>query len=195
MKKPEFVTRRADTPLKERLVAVTIDLLLETRHVKLPTMREIAGAAGVAPGAPYRHFSSQAELLVAVVTALFGRLETFLVTGSIRGAGAGPGGVVRELAHAYVQWGLENPGSYQLLFETTDDEDALARGDRPAFTLLERVGMLLAQHSHSDQPRLDDAARLWTNLHGIVSLRTHKTGMEWPSDVRADVDRLVDQFL
>ena len=62
--------------LGDKLVAITIDLLLEPRQIKLPTMREIAQAAGVAPGAAYRHFESQAHLLLAVISELFKQLES-----------------------------------------------------------------------------------------------------------------------
>ena len=179
--------------LKNRLVEVTIDLLLEPRDVRLPTMREIAGKAEVAPGAAYRHFESQADLLLAVVTELFGRLEAHLVEAAA--GGADPGATVRAIAHAYVSWGLSNLGAYQLLLETTDTADVLASAERPGLHLIDQLAHLLARHHNSEVPQFEEATGLWVALHGLVSLRAHKTGMRWSAEVQTDVDRFLDLFL
>ncbi len=156
-------------------------------------MREIAVRAGVAPGAAYRHFESQADLLLAVVTELFGRLETHLVDSAV--PGTDPSGAVRGLAHAYVAWGLSNLGAYQLLFETTDSDDVLARTERPGLHLIDQLAHLLAAHHDSKLPHVEEATALWVALHGLISLRVHKTGMRWPATVETDVDRFLNFFL
>ncbi len=64
--------------LKPRIIAVAADLLSQSKPIKLPTMREIAVSAGVSLGAAYRHFDSQEDLFLAVVTALFEELESHI---------------------------------------------------------------------------------------------------------------------
>ena len=184
---------RSEGGLKKRLIEVTAELVREPRDVRLPTMREIATRAGVATGAAYRHFSAQHELELAVVAHLFGELETFLAHSTGREKDAT--GTIRAMAHAYVSWGIANPGGYQLLFETTDDDDLLAQKERPGLHLLEPLAVLLAHATQSHAPLIDEATLLWVSLHGMVSLRSHKTGMTWPASVEADVDKIVDLFL
>jgi AcrR family transcriptional regulator len=179
--------------LKRQLVDVTIDLLIEPREIRFPTMREISQRAGVAPGAAYRHFDSQLELLLAVVSELFSRLEQTLADAATKGVG--PGGMVREIAHAYVQWGMNNPGCYQLLFETTDDPISHQEANRPGLDLIQQLAFLVAQHFNSATPQVEKATQLWVYMHGVVTLRTHKTGMPWQSDADLEVDRFVDLVL
>ena len=179
--------------LKRILVEASIELLTEPREVKLPTMREIAKRAGVAPGAAYRHFESQLALFLAVVASLFDRLENSLSKAAA--LEVSPGGVVRGLAHAYVRWGIENPGAYQLLLETTDNPDFLEQGERPGLHLIEQLAVLLADHSKTPTPKFEEATRTWVYLHGLISLRTHKTGMTWTTDVETEVNRFIDLML
>jgi AcrR family transcriptional regulator len=190
---------RADGGLKQRLVEVTAELLLEPRDVRLPTMRDIATRAGVAPGAAYRHFDTQHQLLLAVIAHLFAKLEGFLAESTKAAAGTRAGGdpktIIRAMAHAYVSWGLANPGGYQLLFETTDEPELLDHQERPGLHLLEPLALLLAAHHRSEIPLVAEATQLWVTLHGMVSLRSHKTGMTWPTSVEVDVDDVLDRFL
>jgi AcrR family transcriptional regulator len=147
---------RIDGGLKQRLVVVTAELLLEPRDVRLPTMRDIATRAGVAPGAAYRHFDTQHQLLLAVIAHLFAELEVFLAE-SVGAAADGTSGsdpktIIKAMAHAYVSWGLANPGGYQLLFETTDEPELLDHDERPGLHMLEPLARLLAAHHRSETP-------------------------------------------
>ena len=104
-------------------------------------MRDIATAAGVAPGAAYRHFKSQDELFIAVVASLFADLENRLDE-----AAAGSKNLrdkVRGIAMAYVAWGMENSGGYQLLFEVTDGEEFVKQDQRPGLHLIDKLGSLI----------------------------------------------------
>jgi AcrR family transcriptional regulator len=162
-------------------------------------MRDIATRAGVAPGAAYRHFDTQHQLLLAVIAHLFAELEVFLAE-SVGAAADGTSGsdpktIIKAMAHAYVSWGLANPGGYQLLFETTDEPELLDHEERPGLHLLEPLGLLLAVHHNVEAPMAAEATRLWSALHGVVSLRNHKSGMTWLASVEADVDSVVALFL
>lgn len=179
--------------LKARLIEVAKKLLVEHRGVKLPTMRQIASAADVAPGAAYRHFASQEELFIAVVTELFTDLES-TITGSIKNS-RDARNALQNIAQSYVTWGIENPGGYQLLFETTDKDDFLQTGQRPGLHLLEEFAQFIPITGGLKSQQLDRMTMLWVSLHGLVSLRIHKTGMPWPKTIEQDVDELVSAFL
>lgn len=169
------------------------ELLLKPRDVKLPTMREIATAAGVAPGAAYRHFKSQEDLFIAVIAGLFADLED-----RIDAAAAGSKNLsdsARNIALAYVAWAMENPGGYQLLFEVTDDEEFVKQDQRPGLHLLEKLGSVIETKSRLIPDRNEKARLLWVALHGLVSLRIHKTGMNWPNTIEQDVDLYLKALL
>ncbi len=180
-------------PLKSRLVDVATGLLIERRDVKRPTMRQIATAAGVAPGAAYRHFESQDDLFLAVVAKLFSDLEASL-TKAIEGE-PDPTNSVRRFANAFVIWGLENSGGYQLLFEQTDGNEVVVNTARPGLHMINRLAIMVAGNPTPTPLDLQKATLIWVAMHGVVSLRMHKTGMPWPNAIESDVDHLLDALL
>jgi AcrR family transcriptional regulator len=175
--------------LKLRLIDVATALLVEHRKVSLPTMRQIAAAAGVTPGAAYRHFSSQEELFIAVVSHLFADLESTLTQAADSSTGLRD--TVRRVSLSYVNWGLHNPGGYQLLFETTDDDELLKEGHRPGLHLLDHFAHLLVSGGQPKPKNAEKAIQAWVSLHGLVSLRIHKTGMPWTTTAEHDVDAIL----
>lgn len=181
----------ARQPLKVRLVLVATQLLTEPRAARLPTMREIASQAGVTPGAAYRHFASQGDLFMAVIAHLFGELERALKI-SVVAAGP-PDRALESIAVAYVEWGLQNAGGYQLLFETTDDPNHMATGARPGLHMIEQLARVFAHGLTPTDHDVSKATRLWVSLHGLVSLRTHKTGMPWPTTLDEDIVAIIRQ--
>jgi len=179
--------------LKPRIIAVAADLLSQSKPIKLPTMREIAVSAGVSLGAAYRHFDSQEDLFLAVVTALFEDLESHIK------AAAAPAKNRREtigmISGAYVEWGLANPGGYQLIFETTDDPKLLERGLLPGLHLIDHLAASLGTTkapSERDKVRL---ISIWTSLHGLVSLRNHKLGVSWPNTPEVEIRAILKMHL
>jgi AcrR family transcriptional regulator len=179
--------------LKPRLVAVAAELLSESKAIKLPTMREISVSAGVSVGAAYRHFESQEDLFFAVVTSLFDDLELQIkdAAASARNSRDALG----AMATAYVMWGLNNPGGYQLLFETTDDPKLLERGLRPGLHLIEQFASSLSSKSKSSEKSQLRVLSIWASLHGLVSLRNHKLGMQWPNTPEAEVRSILGKHI
>ena len=179
--------------LKPRLVAVASELLSESKPIKLPTMREIASSAGVSLGATYRHFESQEDLFFAVVTSLFEDLE-FQIQDAATSA-RNRRDALGAMATAYVMWGLNNPGGYQLLFETTDDPKLLERGLRPGLHLIEKFASSLSATSKPSENSKLRVLSIWASLHGLVSLRNHKLGMQWPNTPEAEVKAILGRHI
>lgn len=193
MKQPEKKVVSGNPSLKVRLVDATLSLLVEPGGTILPTMREIAISAGVAPGAAYRHFNSQADLVMAVIEHLYDELESELTEATKEAPDAKT--AVYQLAQTYVAWGLKNPGGYQLMLETTDDEALLASDKRPGLHLLGQLAGVISEYQKSSQEQIELAVRIWVSLHGVVTLRTHKKGMTWPNSVEEEVNSLLEIFL
>jgi hypothetical protein len=94
---------------------------------------------------------------------------------------------------AYVEFGLERPADYSLMFEGR----ALEKLDKPVAHATPFVDDLLEDlrqsSSKGDSYDLEHVLALWSALHGIVSLRNHKPSLPWQS-WGADVERLVDSL-
>lgn len=179
--------------LKPRLVAVATELLSESKPIKLPTMREIAASAGVSLGAAYRHFESQEDLFLAVVTSLFEDLELHIKDAAA--AARNSRDALGAMATAYVMWGLNNPGGYQLLFETTDDPKLLERGLRPGLHLIEQFASSFGSAKKPSENSKLRVLSIWASLHGLVSLRNHKLGMQWPNTPEAEVKAILGRHI
>lgn len=179
--------------LKTKLVEVAVSELAKPRALKLPTMRQLAEAAGVAPGAAYRHFASQDELFLAVIRHLFTALENELQLAMSKSNSTAE--KVAAMAHTYVLWGTNNSGAYQLILETTDTESVLESGERAGLHLLDHLAALLSSSGHPTADSTNQATQLWTSLHGIVSLRNHKIGMPWLNTIEQQVNDLLKSFI
>lgn len=179
--------------LKVRLVKVAAAALSKPRAFKLPTMRELATSAGVAPGAAYRHFKSQDELFLAVILFLFTEMELELQKATREKNTSKE--IVQAMAHAYVNWGVSNPGAYQLILETTDEEAVLKSGQRAGLHIIPSLAALLSNIGLPTTESTKQATQLWVSLHGIVSLRNHKTGMPWANTVEEQVEDLLQTYI
>jgi AcrR family transcriptional regulator len=180
--------------LRSELVRAATELLVAPQTVAPPSLRAIARECGVSPSAVYLHFDSQADLIAAVVDAQYDELAAALA------AADRPRGIpltrLQALAQAYVTWGIEHPGAYQLLFESADALPVAFSGSAVGEGLMDAVAELVRAHGVS---RRDEAAkraqRIWVALHGLVSLRIHKPQADWPASATADATVLVTALL
>ncbi|MFF6802933.1 WHG domain-containing protein [Streptomyces sp. NPDC012616] len=179
MSEPE----KPDPDLRTRLVDVGVDLLAREGAGAL-TLREIARRAGVSHGAPRRHFPTHLELLSAIAHRGFTDLAA-RVTTARGGRARDPRAELDELARTYLEFALENPGMYELMFR----HDLLESGHlRLRDTSLPLFGVLVELVAGA-RPDIGDgfgagsgagsgsgpgartvAGALWANLHGIAQL-------------------------
>ena len=179
--------------LRHELVEAAAALLARPRTVPAPSLRAVARAVGVSPAAVYLHFASQADLVWAVLERHLDGLAAALH------AADDPALDVRERMHggaaAYVAWGLEHPGAYQLLFESVDTLDIDGGQDVPGDRLVEETAEILVDGGVAVDAARRAATRTWMALHGLVSLRLHKPHQEWPDGLDRDRRALVDAML
>ncbi|MDQ0957628.1 AcrR family transcriptional regulator [Streptomyces sp. B4I13] len=175
MSEPE----KPDPDLRTRLVDVGVDLLAREGAGAL-TLREIARRAGVSHGAPRRHFPTHLELLSAIAHRGFTDLAARVTTA--RGGGArDPRAELAELGRTYLEFALENPGMYELMFRNDLLESGHLRlrdTSLPLFGVLVElvagarpdVGDGFGAGSGSGPGARTVAGALWANLHGIAQL-------------------------
>jgi len=161
-------------PLRERLVAVTLELIA-TEGIEALTLRRIARRAGVSHGAPHRHFASLAELLAEVAAHGFRLLsERIEKTAAELPPGTPPLARLAAAGRAYVHVAVEQPGLFALMFRP----DRLAV-DNPRFrsdadTAFEHLVRLVraAQDAgwHAERDTRLLAGVAWSSMHGLASL-------------------------
>ena len=162
------------TPLDERLVQITLDLLRDEGLEGL-TLRRIARRAGVSHGAPLRHFRSLADLLSEVAAVGFRMLsEGVEKSGSQLPPNAGPRARLRAAGRAYVEIAVANPGLFGLMFRPEDLDVENKRFLEAAFGSFEQfVEHVAAAQDEGWNPERDTrvlAASVWASVHGLATL-------------------------
>lgn len=181
---------RVDT--RQRILDAARDMFVK-RGYEATTMRAIADRVEYTPTAIYHHFRNKEALITELCTLdfrdlarRFNRIEKV----------ADPLERIGRLGDAYVEFAIEHPNHYQLMFMTPRPEVPphaveVAQGDpsEDAYALL-RITCAEAIAEGRLRPGLDDpdqvAQMLWAALHGLVSLRiikAHDPWLEW-RDIR-----------
>jgi len=136
------------------------------------TLREVARRAGVSHNAPYRHFPSKDDLLVAVAGEGFDRLTVVMKKSSAKGET--PLARLQLCGCGYVDFALHWPHHFLAMFDLPRD---LATGcvkepvGRNAFDVL--MSCILAAQQTGDLPAGDPLPLAWTAwslVHGIAKL-------------------------
>jgi AcrR family transcriptional regulator len=194
MTKREPNARGEGDQLRRQLVDAASRLLLSPQQIALPSLRAVARACSVSPAAVYLHFASQQALISAVIDAQLDQLREHIA--DRLAPVEAPSDRLDALAAGYVEWGLGHAGGYQLLFESADQlEIAEHSTDDERWDLIHDAAALLLAADRVEQAEASVVAfRLWAALHGIVSLRLHKSDVVWPTTVEHET-RLVVALL
>jgi AcrR family transcriptional regulator len=124
--------------------------ILEKEGLNALSLREVARRAGVSHNAPYRHFPDRDSLLAALVEEGF-RMFADALSKRPRG----------EMGEAYVEFALEHPQRFRLMFGGTVK---LERRDRRAYEAL------LKSFSDLGEDAQYAAAAAWGLVHGLAHL-------------------------
>jgi len=167
--------------LREEILAAAERLLLETGDQGAVSIRAVADAVGVTPPSIYLHFADKTALMFAICERHFARLDL-----DLEKAAAGsedPLESLRLRGRAYVQFGLDHPEEYRILFMTTPASTPEEWKDermmqRPAFShLVEAVQTAVdAGAIRAENPMLVSLG-LWAAMHGLTSLFVAKPGL------------------
>ena len=122
--------------------------MLEKQGLKSLSLREVARRAGVSHNAPYRHFPDRESLLAALA------MEGFEWLGS-----AIEKRPRREMGEAYVEFALEHPERFRLMFS-----GVVPGRDRRAYESLQGAFADLGENARYA------AAAAWALVHGLSHL-------------------------
>lgn len=157
--------------LARALAAAAVELAAEGDGF---TLREVAARVGVTHSAAYRHYPDKRALLVAVATEGFRELFHHLAR-SVVGAADDARGRLLAIALAYVDFALERPGHYAIMFGPRLNRD----GRYPELeTAISEVTMLVADEIKRGQAQgqvrpgraRDIGLSIWVFSHGYVEL-------------------------
>ncbi len=174
--------------LRGRLIEAAL-AMVDEGLVQGTSIRAVTRRAGVSPTAFYLHFESREELMAACVERCFVAFRD-----AIREAAAAeqdPRARLLAAGVAYIRFAEEWPERYGLIFGAGPgggSTGGIELSEKPpaaddAFGDL--VGRILEYLPPAD-PRREEADTLakgiWSGLHGFVTLRHLRPGIEWPDD-------------
>jgi len=187
------LTARARNPrgeggrLREDILDAATRLLAGDADAGPVSLRAVAKEVGIAPQSMYLHFGDRTELISAVIERRFAELLRACELAVAKETGVSA--KLRAFCTAYCLWGLQNPGHYRLLFESTATSQAgMSYEGSPGAEVFDRFLAVVKESAGDDA--FKKAVLLWIAMHGIVSLRLNKPGFPWPR-----VNELFDDFL
>ncbi len=162
--------------LHNALVAAAVSLL-ESKDASSLSLREVARLAGVSSGAPYHHFATRADLLLAV--ALQGFVALGQAIDEAERSTSRPAVRLERRIAAYMRFALAHPGHYRVMFHeelrtssSASDFDAVARASFEA--LVDSVAGVRPDLGR-DRARLV-AFTVWSAAHGAAMLEVDGLG-------------------
>ena len=191
----------AQSTLRADLLAHAHEVLAERGYGAL-SVRGLARALGVTPGAIYHHFDGKAGIYQAVVAdglaAIRDRVRVAFE------AEAGPAARVRAMAEAYCAFGLDYPNTYYVVMMLREDDqpDVTEAQRAPGREVLAMAALALGELvATGGAPPPDDpemlALEAWAVLHGALGLIvSERLTTAYPDfDVTRLTDAAVDRVL
>lgn len=158
--------------LRLALLNAAIEQIKEVGVEKL-SLRGIARTVGVSQTAPYRHFKDKNQLLADVAAQAFG--ELYERSRSLIDPNASALENIQVTGMAYLQYAIENPEKYRLLFGNTIQNrrsySAMVEAGEQSFRILiDQVERGIEAGDFIPGCSLLLANTLWTQVHGAASL-------------------------
>jgi AcrR family transcriptional regulator len=150
--------------LRAACVRAAMELLEEGGEAAL-SLRAVARRAGVSPAAPYRHYADREALVSAVAAVGYRELAERL-------AAAHPSPSTPEqlagVATAYVQFALDRPALFRIMFGEPCDRDNDERVAATAAVSLYLREIVQRSFPHADADAM--ATAIWALAHGLAFL-------------------------
>jgi AcrR family transcriptional regulator len=159
--------------LKEALISAGLKILSE-KGIEGLSLRKVARVVGVSHTAPYNHFSDKQGLLAAISTAGHEHLYQLLLD-TFEKSKIQSSDIISDIAWAYLQFALEDPGKFKLMFSGALEEER----DHPEFVqisqkniaLLEEIIVFCQNNGQLAEGKVENIAiKLWSSVHGFTIL-------------------------
>lgn len=181
--------------------------LLSDQGFKQFSMRKLASRLGMTATTIYNYYSSKDELYLMILTKGFGELVS--IFRDIDGAAIDPLEKIRNMIRAYMDFGINNSHYYNIMFTSdapkyldyvgTPIEPVAFHEKSTALKLLEITSGAISKSLN--EPDLPDdtiryaVLRLWSSLHGIITLFNSRVLHEVDEAPKALVEKIVDDLI
>jgi AcrR family transcriptional regulator len=199
LQKPVKSARKAkgDGHLRRAEILRAAERIFVAEGYEGATIRKIADEVGVSSTCLYMHFPDKDQILLEICTAAMEQLLALNKEISARPLDAVER--VRMLLTAYVEFALDNPNAYRLVFCTsaTTDKKQQVTHDLGS-QCRERFLGLVREIAAEGRLRIGDPdtvhQALWSACHGLVSVMITKPDLDWapPAEItRVMIDGLL----
>jgi AcrR family transcriptional regulator len=179
---PKERREREREEVRTRILDAARELFV-SEGVDSVTMRRIAERIEYSPTAIYFHFRDKEALLAELCECDF---RTFAHGFAVIAQIPDPVERLRAAGHAYVDFGLNNPSHYRLMFMTPKNTEGnletKGNPEEDAYAFLQGIVRdLRAAGKLRNELTNDDltAQVIWAGIHGVVSLEIAKCKDEW----------------
>jgi len=184
--------RKREQQRQEILLAAR-GLFLREGHESF-SMRKLATEVGCVPGTLYLYFKDKTELIATLVEESFEQLMSELERPRVD---QNPLVILKEMMHAYIEFGLDNPNHYHFAFmlrRTKSLEKARPRPHRSYALLRATVSACIDQKlvGRADAELATQA--VWTGIHGVTSLMITIPNFPW-GEKGTTIDHVVDSLI
>jgi AcrR family transcriptional regulator len=163
--------------LREEILEASKELLIKEGFSKM-SMRRIAEKADVSATSIYLYFRNKDDLLLALIEESIENLKASLM--EVVDASKGFLMQLEDMAHAYIEYALNHPQEYEIIYMVRPEE--MPKYPRDKFMNVRSGYELLADiiRQGHDQEQIDvedaliNAYTLWAQLHGVVSVILNK---------------------
>lgn len=158
---------------KTRIIEAARDLYFE-EGLNALTMRKVAKYAGMSTMAAYRHFENKDDLLGHVIIEGFRIFQQYF---SRALSGDTPAARLQLSANAYLDFAIENPKYYEIMFmsiahvtDTPPSQRGQALVKSSVQFLHERITECVEAGVLTGPPSKRKVLHLWSHSHGLISL-------------------------
>ena len=159
--------------LKEALISASLEILSE-QGIEGLSLRNVAKKIDVSHTASYNHFPDKQALLAAISTAGHQQLHQLLLD-TFEKTKHSSSHIISEIAWAYLQFALDNPAIFKLMFSGALEEER----DHPEYVEISQKSIALFEDMivfSQIKGQLSEgkveiiAIKLWSLVHGFTYL-------------------------
>ena len=159
--------------LKEALISAGLEILSK-KGIEGLSLRNVAKQIGVSHTAPYNHFHNKQDLLAAISAAGHKQLHIVLLE-AYQNFKNTPKDLVTEIAWAYLQFALQNPDKFKLMFsgalEVEENHPEFEEITQKTISLFEEIIRYCQSCGALEEGNVYKIAiTLWSSVHGFTML-------------------------
>jgi AcrR family transcriptional regulator len=193
--------------VKQTILETALDLMCQDGFDAM-SMRKLAVRLGMTAANIYNYYTCKDELYLAIQTQGFRMLADRLA--AVAASGAQPVAKIRNMMGAYLDFGKENPGYYDIMFSRNTPKFADYKGTpmEPAAAVEKQTALSVADiasrtilelRPFGENVSEEDAGYLtilaWSTLHGLVNLYNSRVLQETTDHADRFIERLLDDLM